>query len=311
MILCIGTTPAEQRVMVFRKLAVDAVNRTAATCDGIAGKSVNVAKVLKALGETPLATGFLGGDRGEHIRARLTERRIAHEFIGVNARTRECITVIDESAQTQTELVEESRPVPRDAYAKLMTVIRRRAKKSRALVMSGTITPGGPVNFYFDCTRLAESVGALSVVDAQGSVLIKVLEASPGLIKPNRTELSATVGRALATTKQLQAAMRELCERGARRIVVTAGKDATFAHDGRYFWEIHSPRIATVNPIGSGDAFTAGLVWRLLRGDDLGEACRWASAAGAANALTIMAGEVHRKDVLRLAKQTRVKRLKF
>ena len=51
-------------------------------------------------------------------------------------------------------------------------------------------------------------------------------------------------------------------------------------------------------------------MWRLLRGEDLGEACRWASAAGAANALTIMAGEVHRNDVERLVKEVRVEPLK-
>jgi fructose-1-phosphate kinase PfkB-like protein len=64
-----------------------------------------------------------------------------------------------------------------------------------------------------------------------------------------------------------------------------------------------------VNPIGSGDAFTAGVVWRLLRGDDLGEACRWGAAAGAANALTPQPGELNRKDVTRLAKEVRVWRI--
>jgi tagatose 6-phosphate kinase len=60
-----------------------------------------------------------------------------------------------------------------------------------------------------------------------------------------------------------------------------------------------------VNPIGSGDAFTAGVVLRLLRGDDLGEACRWGAAAGAANALTPQPGELNRGDATRLAKVVR------
>ncbi len=51
-----------------------------------------------------------------------------------------------------------------------------------------------------------------------------------------------------------------------------------------------------------GDAFTAALVWRLLRGEDLGEACRWAVAAGAANALTLMPGELEPMEVERLVK---------
>ena len=51
MILCIGTTPAAQRVMIFRKLVLEGVNRAVLTLDGVAGKSVNVAKVLHALGQ--------------------------------------------------------------------------------------------------------------------------------------------------------------------------------------------------------------------------------------------------------------------
>ena len=85
MILCIGTTPATQRVMVFRKLTLDAVNRAVTTLDGAAGKSVNVAKVLKALGEQPVAAGFLGGDRGEQLRAVLEARGIELDFVKVAA----------------------------------------------------------------------------------------------------------------------------------------------------------------------------------------------------------------------------------
>ena len=83
-ILCLGTTPAVQRVMIFRKLALDAVNRATTTLDGAAGKSVNVAKVLKVLGEQPIATGFLGGDRGEFLRTALAERGIESDFVTVS-----------------------------------------------------------------------------------------------------------------------------------------------------------------------------------------------------------------------------------
>ena len=83
MILCIGTTPAAQRVMAFRKLTIDAVNRAVTTVDGAAGKSINVAKVLKALGEQPVATGFFGGDRGEHLRALLEAQGIELDFLNV------------------------------------------------------------------------------------------------------------------------------------------------------------------------------------------------------------------------------------
>lgn len=298
-----------QRVMIFRSLALDAVNRAVTTLDGAAGKAVNVAKVLRALGERPVAIGFLGGDRGEFLRSALEAKGIELDFVNGVARTRQCVTVIDQSAGTHTELVEESRPVDPVDFERLLAIIRRRIAGSQAVVMSGTITPGGPADLYFHCTRTASEAGALSVIDARGATLVEALKARPGLVKPNRAELAATVGRELNGEPAVRLAMRELCDRGAQRIVVTAGKAPTLAFDGASSWKIVGPQIAVVNPIGSGDAFTAGLVARLVRGDDLGEACRWASAAGAANALTPMAGEVNREDVERLAREVKVESL--
>lgn len=308
-ILCIGTTPAAQRVMIFRKLTLDSVNRAATTLDGPAGKSVNVAKVLKALGEHPIAVGFLGGYRGELLLRALEKRGIECDFVAVPTETRQCITVIDEAAGTHTELVEESEPVEPASFDKLMAIIRRRMSECRAAVMSGTVVTGGPAAFYFDCATLSEGAGMLSVADAQGAVLIQALKAKPGLVKPNRIELAATLGRELKNDADVVKAMQELHERGARQIVVTAGAKPTLAFDGKNFWQISAPKIKAINPIGSGDAFTAGTVSRLIRGDDLGEACRWGNAAGAANALTAMPGEVNRSEIERLAQQIRVRKI--
>jgi tagatose 6-phosphate kinase len=301
MILCIGTTPAAQRVMMFRRLAVDAVNRAAVTLDGAAGKSVNVAKVLAALGAPVAATGFLGGDRGEFIRQALVAAGVAADFVTVPARTRQCITVIDEATGTHTELVEESSAVTAADFEQLLGIIRHRCAAAKLMVLSGSIAPGGPADFYRQCAELARAAGSLAIVDAQGAALRAALPAQPGLIKPNRVELAATVGRELPGDAEVRAAMRELHEQGAQQVVVTAGPNPVVAFDGKHFWNVPPPKVQAANPIGSGDAFTAGLAWRLAAGDDLGEACRWGVAAGAANALTLMPGELNRADVERLA----------
>jgi tagatose 6-phosphate kinase len=296
--------------MVFRRLSIGAVNRAATTVEGIAGKSVNVAKVLRALGEPVVAVGFLGGTRGEFVRRVLADRGVKLDFVGVQAHTRQCTTILDESDRAHTELVEEGQPVVKPAWAELLRRIRRHMGRCRAVVMSGTIAPGGPRDLYLTCTRLAHRAGAMSVVDAQGPALVHALQGRPALVKPNQAELAATAGRPLRTQAAVISAMRELHELGAERIVVTAGKKPTLAYDGRRVWRIHVPRVEAVNPIGSGDAVTAGLVSRLLRGVDLGEACRWGTAAGAANALTLMAGEVEARAAERLARRVVVEKLK-
>jgi 1-phosphofructokinase family hexose kinase len=295
--------------MVFRELNLNQVNRATTTLDGAAGKSINVAKVLKALGGSPVATGFLGGDRGRALATLLTAREIPSEFVEVRAPTRQCITVIDQATGAITELVEESRAVDSADYEKLLAIVQRRISGCQAVVMSGTIASGGPPDLYFRCARLAREAGALCLADASGAALVEVLKASPEVVKPNRVELAATVGRPLSDTVAIKAAMIELHKRGAQRVVVTAGAEPTLALEGADFFEIATPVVPVVNPIGSGDAFAAALAWQLVKRTSFTEACRWASAAGAANVSTAMAGEVSFSDVERLVRQVSVKKL--
>ncbi len=308
-ILCIGTTPAAQRVMIFKQLKANAVNRALQTLNGSAGKSVNVAKVLKALGETPVAVGFLGGMHGDAIRTELRARGIEERFTRVAVPTRQCVTVIDVEGQEQTELVEESRPVEPEAFEKLFKVIQETAPECCAFVMSGTVVPGAPAGFYQKCIEIAHATGSLSILDASGAALLDSLSAKPGLVKPNLAELAVSVGHSLQGETETMNAMRLLGERGAQRIVVTAGADPTLAFDGTSFWRVTPPRIQACNPIGSGDSFTAALAARLAHGDDLGEACRWGAAAGAANALSHMPGEVDAEQTAALLKSTVCERI--
>jgi tagatose 6-phosphate kinase len=309
MILCVGATPAVQRVMVFEKVELDQVNRAHITIDGIAGKAINVAKALKLLGESPLASGFLGGARGAEILAELKRRAIQNEFIEVSPNTRQCTTVIDQAAGTQTELVEESQAVPDRKYHELLGVVKSQVAACKALVMSGTLTPKAPQTFYRDCLELANAAGILTILDAKGGALDQALQARPGVVKPNRAELSGTTGRDISDEQSCIVVMRSLFGRGAQRVIVTHGKNPTLAFDGNTVWRISAPAISTINPIGSGDSFTAALTVRLLRGDDLGEACRWGTAAGAANALTLMPAEFEASAAERLAPMVNVERL--
>jgi tagatose 6-phosphate kinase len=239
----------------------------------------------------------------------LAVRGVEVDFIEVQARTRQCISVVDEGENSVTELVEESQAVAGLDYESLKAVIQKWLPGSEAVVMSGSLTPGGPADFYRAGVALSNKAGVLSIVDAQGAPLIEALTAKPTLVKPNRQELATTVQRDLGNESEVIQAMQEVRNRGAGAVVVTAGKKAALAMDDTALWRISSPAINAVNPIGSGDAFTAGLVWKLTQSQQLGEACRWAAAAGAANALSAMPGDLEKREVERLLDEVKVERL--
>src|SRR4051812_14533415 len=97
MILFLGPTPPLARTMIFDEVVADDVNRATSVYETAAGKSINVAKVARILGEEVVATGFLGGETGRFIRGQLDQMGIKHKFVDVRSKTRTCITVIDET----------------------------------------------------------------------------------------------------------------------------------------------------------------------------------------------------------------------
>jgi len=273
------------------------------------GKSLSVARTLYTLGQDVLATGFLGGDTGKLVRDDLDRAGIRHDFVAVEPKTRTCITVIDRSTGTATELVEETQPVDPKAYEQLLQILGANLRQSSALVLSGTLPPQAPQDFYARCTRAAAQAGIPVILDARGEPLRLALEHKPAIVKPNRQELQDTAAFAIDSDDALRRAIVELIRRGPKWAVITDGPRDVIASDGDSFWRITPPPIKPINPIGSGDAFAAGLAIALLNGQNLPDACRLGAACGAANALSSPAGHARPEDVQRLLPQVQVKPL--
>jgi tagatose 6-phosphate kinase len=300
MIICLGTTPTVQRTMTFARLAMDDVNRAASVRQFASGKSVNAARVLHTLREPCVATGLLGGDSGRFMRQDLDLDGIGHNFVDTSPlATRLCLTLLDESNGTATELIEEPAPPPTESFDELLTKLEELIATTRArwLVLSGTLAPGAGDDYYAKCVRLASSRDIGTIVDAKGAPLRIALAERPTVIKPNRAELAMALEMSIDSEQSLRDAMRQAVELRAQWVAVTHGTDDTFVSDGSRFWRIPTPKVKAVNPIGSGDSFAAGLAAGLRRGEVMPEACRLAIACASANAMTANAGEVHLRDV--------------
>ena len=308
MILCVGTTPVYQRTMSFDRLAIDKVNRAIAVADYASGKSVNVARVAHELGAEVLATGFVGGARGDSLCRDLDRAGVRHSFVAVAAQTRQCITVIDRSTGTATELVEESSPVGAEAWEQLEGVIAAQLANAKVSIFSGTLAPGAAPDFYARWLPLAHQTGATAIVDARAEALRPALREPNGVLKMNREELAATLGEDLERDEQLIEAMqRNVPPQGW--LIVTLGSGGAMACDAANCWRVNVPKVDVISAVGSGDAFAAGLAVALNGGQDFCEALRLGAACGTANALTPHAGHVYRSDVERLLAQVRVESL--
>src|SRR5262245_47416030 len=98
MIVCLGTTPAVQRVLFLNDLKLNQDNKATEVRECAAGKAVNAARVLRTLGESPLAMGFVGGATGAFIEADLDAIGVSHSLVHVPEPTRICFTLLDRGA---------------------------------------------------------------------------------------------------------------------------------------------------------------------------------------------------------------------
>jgi tagatose 6-phosphate kinase len=310
MILCFGATPAAQRTMIFNRLQVDDVNRAISASDHAAGKSINVARVAHTLGGNVLACTVTGGARGQFLRDELHRENIACQSVNVACETRLCVTIVDQSAHTATELVEEAGPLTAAEWLSVEAMLRQELPRASTWVFSGTLPQAAPADFYARFLSLAKQQHSTVIIDARGEPMLKCLEHEGFIAKMNRDELAGMTGTSLATDTELQSAMLRIRPRGGR-LIVTLGAAGALVCEENHFLRIHSPAVKPVSAVGSGDAFAAGLAIALDRQSpqppsDAHFPWRLATACGAANALTNRSGHLDPLQVNRLCAEVKI-----
>jgi tagatose 6-phosphate kinase len=285
MIVGVGVTPAFQRTMTFTRLVVDTENRARRVTTIASGKSCNVVRVVRRLGEKAIATGFLGGASGQSIRNALDVEHVSHDFVDTGTPTRICTTLIDEENGTATELVEEAAPVPEADYDRLLQKVDLLLAGASLIVLSGGLTPRAPQDFFARCVEHANQQGVCAIVDTRGEPLTRALKHRPALIKPNARELAATVHIDPDNESDLLKGMRQMIALGAGAILVTRGGHHPLFMQQDRAWRIIIPKVDVVSAIGSGDCVAAAIAVKLKQGADLQSAIPFALACGCANTL--------------------------
>jgi 1-phosphofructokinase len=274
------------------------------------GKGVNVARVTRALERRAVVVTFAPGRTGAAAVELLRDEGLEVEAVPVLGEVRSTAIVLERGGRT-TVLNEPGPEVPADAWDAFEAAVASALHGARALVCSGSVPPGAPVDAYARLTRLAS--GSLTLVDAAGDVLAAALDAEPDVVTPNLAEAESVLGRAAPDGVQPSrdeararalAAARELAGRGPQVAIVTAGEaGAAVARRGVEASWHEAPRVAEVrNAVGAGDSFTAGLALALSDGEALDDGVAAALATAAASVETAVAGAVDPSRVTALTR---------
>lgn len=288
---CLGLTPTIQRTLWFDRVGKGEVNRASRVDVRLAGKGINVAFMIPVLGGTARLVAF----RYRHLpKPRFFDYSGCNlAWIEADAYARTCTTMI-EADGTVTELVEEARLPSPEEWKRMDIAVRTQVSHSGALVLSGALMPGADAGIYAWWAAAARADGVPVLIDSQGEPLLRVLAEHPRWVKITRAELERTLDRPVRNnSRSIATAAAELCERGAGSVLVTRGGEAAvWVTSGGERGTIPPPKVQVVNPIGAGDAVSAGMMWAYQQGLSDEEMWKWGIAFGSARAAVAHSGEV-------------------
>ena len=283
MIYTVTFNPALDYLMWAPPIKEGKTNRSVREEIHYGGKGVNVSLVLRALGAETAALGFVAGFTGAALREALEAEGVLCRFVTLKAG----MTRINVKLKTdaETEINARGPEVSPEELDALFAEVDR-IGEGDTIVLAGSVPGTVPHDVYCRMLERLSGKNVRAVVDAEGDVLLSTLAYRPFLIKPNKDELSALVGRELQTEEDVVSSARLLQEKGAKNVLVSLGAEGAIllAEDGSVY-TVSPHAITPVNSVGAGDSMVAGFLAGYEKGPEY--ALKLGNAAGAATAATL------------------------
>ena len=287
MIVCLAANPSIDRLFEVDRLTVGGIHRPLGFVQTAGGKGLNVARSARALGAETVLVALLRGHSGRWLAEQLAAEGVAMDAVWTHGESRSSISVADRETWRLTEFYEHGAEVSEASWVDVQDTLGRRLAEANWLTISGSMPLGAPDHGYREVVQEARAASVRVMLDAEGDRLGLALEAGPDVVKVNATE-AAELLQVPTSRRQdaLTAAMklRELAGGSGHAGVVTRGAEGVVvaAPDGSLYEGVLYVRGRY--PVGSGDAFLAGLVVELDRGNDWPRSLAGALGAAAANA---------------------------
>ena len=261
--------------------------------ENVGGKAVNVARWLAIRGAEVACGGLLGEDNDRPFAKELAKYAIGDRFVRVPGATRrnEMIVWPGGSVKLNRAAFPGLAAVPSlDSLLSLSSF-----SSSAVAILSGSLPPVVPKDFYASAVARLKSLGFTVVLDASGAALVEGVKAHPDVIKPNAEECEPLVGFVPKAPGEFAKATDILREKVAHVIISDGGAGAWF--DGDF---VAAPKVDVVDTTAAGDTLLAEWCWRVFGEADLSrvehvervdgegagvlsrDAAGWAVAAGSA-----------------------------
>lgn len=249
------------------------------------GGGINVARVFVRLGGNARCFYLSGGATGPALDGLIDLHQLVRTRIPILGPTRIAADILEHDTGKEYRFTPAGPHVREPEWQECLD--RLAEADCDVLVMSGSLPPGVPDDFYARAARLMRERGREVVLDSSGKALAAgIAEGGLLLVKPSQGELQDFTGRKLEDVEAIGRAAMAIVESGKARLVAV-----TMGHEGAVLARAEGPvflpalKIDAASAVGAGDSFVAAMVHALCRGDSELEAFRRGMAAGSAAVL--------------------------
>lgn len=316
MIITVTLNPALDKTLEVPSFTPGRRHRTVDQRTLPGGKGVNVARVLKRLGQPVIATGLAGGATGIRIVEALNEESILNSFVRIREESRTNTAVIDPTTGLHSEINERGPSVSAQELELFQEKLLYLARGASICVFAGSLPRGLEPDVYANLIRAVHKLGVTTIVDTDGEPMRLAVRAEPDVVSPNELEAEELVGHEFNDVDDYTQAVVAIVRQGPAEAIMTVpdGCYACLREDGgngggHAQYRVAIDPLEALSPIGSGDAFLAGYVASRYSGRGPVDCLRFGVACGAESTQHIGAGIVDPAKVERLFEGVRAERV--
>jgi 1-phosphofructokinase len=280
MISTVCLNPAVDQNAEVDRLQIGGMNRLKNLQAFAAGKGVNVAVVLKRLRAEVRCFGLIGDADELYFRQSMQQEGVPFFPVTALGSVRRNLKVAEADSRTVTEFNQQGVTTDPDAIERFEALLAAQSATDGYVALCGSLPPGCAPETYGNIMNMLPD--RRWVVDASGDALRQALKAKPFLVKPNQAELEEIAGTRLKDIPTVKDAAQKLCKGGVRYAAVSLGQQGALITDGERTVFAAAVPVKTSFTVGAGDAFLAGILYGLSRGETMFDSLRYGIAAGAA-----------------------------
>ena len=250
---------------------------------------------------------FTGGHNGKLLRESLQNEKINYSEIITKNESRDAAIIIDESKNKVYSFFRSDSEPTLSEVDNFILKMEKMIATCEIVVFSGS-SPSRTADIIFpEGIRIAKKLDKISICDTYGNHFEKCLDAAPTIVHNNSDEIKSSLNLSMDSESDILSVLDLLYKKGVKQAFLTNAEKQFYAMNFDFHYRITLPKIDAKDSTGSGDAFTAGLIYGWQKKLNFEEQLRFAASLGICNAKSIEVCDVVFEDTLSISDQITIK----